>query len=121
MLVLKRIVSAFREIDLHMQMTTALTLLEIAKDEGGNLDAGGKLDFGPSVTQLAARANVSQQSMTHLLRVLETGKDARGYGHGLKFIETFKDPQDARTKRVRLSDMGRRFLRDVITAAEPKV
>lgn len=121
MLFLKRIVSAFRVIDPHMQMTTALTLLEIAQNERGGIDAGGKPDFGPSVTQLAALAQVSQQSMTHLLKVLETGKDARGYGHGLKFIETFKDPQDARTKRVRLTDMGRRFLRDVIEAATPRV
>jgi DNA-binding MarR family transcriptional regulator len=61
-----------------------------------NLDPGGS-----RVTELAVRAQMTQQSMSELV----AGLEARGY------VERVPDPTDRRARTVRLTPRGRAMLR----------
>ena len=68
-----------------------------------------RVQDGRTPMEMARAFQVPKTSMTHTLKVLEK--------HGL--VETRANPQDGRSKRVWLTDAGRKVRSDVIAALGP--
>lgn len=104
---LVRLTTHLHNIDPEMTVSRLMIFLHVAAaNEGQPKDI--------LVRDLIKRVGVGQSTVARTLSIL-ADKPQRGKKDGLRWVETYDDPEDVRRKRVRLTQLGQKVLADIET------
>jgi DNA-binding MarR family transcriptional regulator len=104
----------------HMPIMGARALLEVSRYDFRNAAQGDEADL-ISIGELAAFLRCPLPAATRLVGMLSTGNPDLGPPGGLKLIQVFRDGENHRVKRLRLTGKGRKavvFLHFTLTTQE---
>lgn len=93
-----RFLAEIRKLDSEMPLQQLHCLLILGKEEEGI-----------SLTQLASKAEINLATASRYIAAL--GKLNRHREEGLKLVEAFEDPMERRKKIIRLTGLGKAFIR----------
>ena len=96
-----RLLESFRALDAEFPLQQAITLLQIALNEG------------MSQTEIMARIGLSTSGLSR--NVASLGDYHRGGQPGYNFIEAKTDPTERRRKPLTITGKGRSFLRSLMS------
>lgn len=106
---LVRLTTHLNNVDPDMTITRLLIFLHVA-------DANKKDGDDILVRDLIKRVGLGQSTVARTLAIL-SDKPQRGKKNGLRWVESYDDPEDVRRKRVRLTPLGKKIMADLATYA----